>query len=88
MAQAFLIQSKTFTLCNILVAIEFSNFKHFDYIRIFKYRAFLFYLLSKWTLDGKKFEIEREIVAEDQDFCSRLRKIRDTEVRDKEIKIA
>ena len=54
LAQAFLVQSKTFTFCNILVAIEFCNFERFDYIRIFKYRLFLFYLLCKWTFRQEK----------------------------------
>ena len=54
LTQAFLIQNKTFTLCNILVAIEFSKFERFDYIRIFKYQAFLFYMLCKWILKREK----------------------------------
>ena len=54
LTQAFFIQNKTFTLNNIFVAIKFSNFERFDYIRIFNYRAFLFYLLRKWTLRREK----------------------------------
>ena len=55
LTQAFLIQNKTFTLCNILVAIEFPNFERFHYIRIFKYWAFLFYFMCKRTLRREKF---------------------------------
>ena len=54
LTQAFLIQNKIFTLCSILLAIEFLNFERFDYIRIFKYRAFLFDLLCQWTLRREK----------------------------------
>ena len=72
MTQAFL----------ILVGIELSNFERFDYIRIFIYRVFFSICCVNGPLDEKKFEIEREIVAKDQDF------FRDREIRDKEIKIA
>ena len=37
-----------------MVAIKISNFERFDYIQNFNYRAFLFYLLSKWTLRWEK----------------------------------
>ena len=59
LTQAFLIQNKTFTLCNILIAIEFSNIDHFCCI-----------CCVNGPLDEKKFEIEREIAARDHDFCS------------------
>ena len=71
-----------------MAAIEFLNFELFDHIRVFKYLAFCSICSVNGPLDREKFEIEREIVARDQEFCSRQRKIREREVRDKEIKIA
>ena len=71
LTQAFLIQNKTFTLCkfwlqsnfrisNVFITFEYSNIEHFCSISC-----------VNGPLDGKKFEIERETVARDQDFCSR-----------------
>ena len=87
LTHAFLIQNKIFTPSNILVAIEFSNFKRFDYIWIFKYRTFLFYLLCKSTLRRVKVRDGRRNSRKGPSFCSRQRKIRDREARYKEIKI-
>ena len=71
-----------------LVAIEFLNFELFDHIRVFKYLAFLFYLLCKWILrQGKVRDRERNSRKRPR-FLFETEKIREREVRDKEIKIA
>ena len=69
-------------------AIEFLNFELFDHIRVFKYLAFLFYLLCKWILrQGKVRDRERNSRKRPR-FLFETEKIREREVRDKEIKIA
>ena len=72
MTQAFLIQSKTFTLCNVSVAIEF--FRISNVLITFEFSNIeLFYSICcvNEPLDRNTFEIERQILAIDQDFLSK-----------------